>query len=95
MPEARIKIVSKDYSSRAAATDIYLDEKDITHLIKDVKIYLAGNPLRWHAEITLRAKVDIDISAITEISELTGIQMALPLIPAESAMRIELPVGKN
>lgn len=64
---AKIRIVSQGNSSRAAASRVYLDEQDITHLIRDVKLCFAGNPLRWHAALTLISTVDIDVTAEIEI----------------------------
>ena len=64
--EARIKIVSTGHTSRAAASRIYLDDKDITHLVRDLKVSIAGETRRWNVELTVISHVEIDVTALTE-----------------------------
>lgn len=66
MSDSRVRIVSTGDSSRASQSRVYLDDKDITHLIKDLKIYVGEETRRWQVEFTVIANLDIDLLAEVE-----------------------------
>lgn len=63
MSNSRVKIVSESNSSRAAASRIYLDDKDITESVKDIHLYIDKDTGRWALNIKFTAEVDIDVSS--------------------------------
>jgi hypothetical protein len=68
--EPRLRIVSGEGSSRFAGSRVYLDDIDISEMVKDLKISVTGEARRWTAELTFVAHVDVDISAIVELKAL-------------------------
>lgn len=61
--EPKIRIVSKGDSSRLGASRIYLNDEEITSLVRDLSITVEGEARRFCAELKISAQVELEVHA--------------------------------
>jgi hypothetical protein len=61
--EPKLRIVSEGDSSRVAASRIYLNDEEITPLVRDLKITVEGEARRYCAEFKIAAQVELEVPA--------------------------------